>query len=77
VSYNPVKLRRGVLGKGVGAENAVTSCDLHVLVHETAEPVASEGLDSCAGGRGSRPCGRALIERSVWTVRVVVLEVLV
>jgi hypothetical protein len=61
----------------VGAENAVTSCDLHVLVHETAEPVASEGLDSCAGGRGSGPCGRVLIERSVWTVRVVVLEVLV
>jgi hypothetical protein len=25
----------------VGAENAVTSCDLHVLVHETAEPVSS------------------------------------
>ena len=60
-----------------GAENAVTSCDLHVLVHETAEPVASEGLDRCAGGRGSGPCGRVLIERSVWTVRVVVLEVLV
>ena len=55
----------------VGAENAVTSCDLHVLVQETAEPVASEGLDSCAGGRGSGPCGRVLIERSVWTVRVV------
>ena len=46
----------------VGAENAVTSCDLHVLVHETAEPVASEGLDGRAGGRGSRPCGRALIK---------------
>jgi hypothetical protein len=28
----------------VGAENVVTSCDLHVLVQETAEPVASEGM---------------------------------
>jgi hypothetical protein len=36
----------------VGAENAVTSCGLHVLVHETAEPIASEGLDRHAGGRG-------------------------
>ena len=61
--------RRPVERAAVGAENAVTSCDLHVLVHETAEPVASEGLDSCAGGRGSGPCGRVLIERSVWTVR--------
>jgi hypothetical protein len=25
----------------VGAENAVTSCDLHILVHETAKPVSS------------------------------------
>jgi len=46
----------------VGAENAVTSCDLHVLVHETAEPVASEGLDDRAGGRGSAAGGRVLIK---------------
>ena len=26
----------------VGAENPVTSCDLHVLVDETAEPVSSQ-----------------------------------
>jgi hypothetical protein len=45
-----------------GAKNAVASRDLHVLVHETAEPVASEGLDGRVGGRGSRPCGRVLIK---------------
>ena len=46
----------------VGAENAVPSCDLHVLVHETAEPVASEWLDGRAGGRGSAAGGRVLIK---------------
>jgi len=25
----------------VGAENSVTSCDLHILVHEAAESVSS------------------------------------
>ena len=48
--------------KRVGAENPVTSCDLHVLVHETAESVASEGLDDRAGGRRSAAGGRVLIE---------------
>jgi hypothetical protein len=46
----------------VGAENAVTSSDLHVLVHETPEPVASEGLDGRTGGRGSAAGGRVLIK---------------
>jgi hypothetical protein len=46
----------------VGAKNAVTSCDLHVLVHETAEPVASEGLDGHAGGQGSAAGGRVLVK---------------
>ena len=45
-----------------GAENPATSFDLHVLVHETAEPVASEGLDGCAGGRGSAARGWMLIK---------------
>ena len=40
----------------VGAKNAVTSCDLHVLVHETAEPVASEWLDRPRRRAGE--CGR-------------------
>ena len=46
----------------VGVENVVTSCDLHVLVHETAEPVASEWLDSRAGRRGSGTGGRMLVK---------------
>ncbi len=41
----------------VGAENAVPSFDLHVLEHETTEPVASEWLDGRAGGRGVLPAG--------------------
>ena len=45
-----------------GAENAVTSCGLHVLVHETAEPLASEGLDGRARGRGSAAGGCVLIK---------------
>jgi hypothetical protein len=46
----------------VGAGNAVTSCDLHVLVHETAEPVTSEGLDGRGGRWGSATGGRVLIK---------------
>ena len=34
----------------VGAENSVTSRDLHVLVDETAEPVASQRPDDRSGG---------------------------
>jgi hypothetical protein len=60
---------------GVGAENPVTSCDVHVLVYQVAEPVSSYGPDGRAGGRGVRPCGRMLITRSVWAVGVVVLDV--
>ena len=33
----------------VRAENPVTSCDLHVLVYETAEPVSSQRPDGRAG----------------------------
>ena len=54
----------------------VTSCDLHVLVNEAAEPVSSQWPDGRAGGRGSAACGRVLIERSVRTVGVVVVDVL-
>jgi hypothetical protein len=33
----------------VGAENCVTSCDLHVFVDEAAEAVSSLRLDGCVG----------------------------
>ena len=46
----------------VGAENPVTSCDLHVLVDEAAEPVSSERPDGRAGTWRSAACGRALIQ---------------
>ena len=41
----------------VGAENPVTSCDLHVLVEEAAEPVSSEGRMVAPEGGGVRPAG--------------------
>jgi hypothetical protein len=59
----------------VGADNSVTSCDLHVLVYEAAESISSQLLDGRSGGRGSAACGRLLTERSVWAVGVVVLDV--
>ena len=60
----------------MGAGNSVTSRDLHVLVYEAAEPIASQRPNRC-GKRGSAACGRVLMERAVRAVRVVVLEVLV
>ena len=55
----------------VGADNPVRSCDPHVLVDEAAESVSSQRSNRGAGGWGSVACGRALMQRSVRTVRVV------
>ena len=60
-------LTGGMLGQTVsvgrvGAENTVMSCDLHVLVYETAEPVSSQRPDGRCGGRGSSVGGRLLSE---------------
>ena len=60
----------------VGAENPVTSRDLHILVDETAEPVASQRPDDRSGGWRGTARGRALIQRSVRTVGVVMPDVL-
>src|SRR6187397_3103782 len=46
----------------VGAENPATSCDLHVLMYKTVEPVSSQRPDGRAGARGSVACGRALTQ---------------
>jgi hypothetical protein len=59
----------------VGAENSVTSCDLQILVYETTEAISSQWPNGRSGGWGSASGGRLLIERSVRTVSVVVLEV--
>jgi hypothetical protein len=40
-------------GRGVGAENSVTSCDLQILVYETIEAISSSRPDSRCRGRGS------------------------
>jgi hypothetical protein len=60
----------------VGAENSVTSCDLHILVEKATEAVASQRTNGRSAGRGSAAGGRSLIERSVRAVGVVVLDVL-
>ena len=46
----------------VGADNSVTSCDLHVLVDEAAEPVSSERSDDRSGGLRGTAVGRVLME---------------
>jgi hypothetical protein len=60
----------------VGAENSVTSCDLHVFVQEAAEPVSPKHAAGRPGMWRRAACGRVLIQRSVRTVEVVVLDVL-
>jgi hypothetical protein len=60
----------------MGAENPVTSGDLHILVYETAEPISSQGPDYCTGAWESATDGWPLMERSVRAVRVVMHEVL-
>ena len=45
----------------VGAENPVTSCDLHVFVDEAAESVSSKDADGRAG-TWRAACGRSLIQ---------------
>ena len=46
--------------KGVGAENSVRSCDLHILVYEATEPISSQRPKNRCGVRRSAGGGRAL-----------------
>ena len=46
----------------VGAENPVTSCDLHVLVYEAAEPVSSQWPNCRFAAWGSAARRRLLSE---------------
>ena len=60
----------------MGAENAVTSCDLHILVYQAAESISSQRPDCSCGRWGSGACGRLLRQRPVRAMSVVVLDVL-
>jgi hypothetical protein len=60
----------------VGAENAVRSCDLHILVYQAAESISSQRSECCSGRWGSGACGRLLMQRPVRAMSVVVLDVL-
>jgi hypothetical protein len=46
----------------VGAENSVTSRDLHVFVYEAAEPISSQRPNGRLGGRRSAARRRELME---------------
>ena len=60
----------------VGAESSVTLCDLQVFVYEATEPVSSQRPDGRSGVPIGAASGRLLMERSVRTVGVVMLDVL-
>jgi len=71
-----VRCPAGTLSLRVGADNAVTSCDLRILVDEAAEPVASSEADGVVRGRhGDLAVGRLLAEGPVRPVGVVVISV--
>ena len=57
----------------MGAENPVTSRDLHILVYEASESISSERPGSGTGAWGSGTRGRPLMQRSVRTMSVVML----
>jgi hypothetical protein len=65
------------LQQRVSAENPVTLCDLGILADQAAEPVPAENLDVCAWSRWLPTSGRrALLQRPVRTMLVVVIDVL-
>ena len=55
----------------MGAEISDTSCDVHVLVDEAAEAIASQRPDGRAGAWGIGSGGRLLLEEPVRPVGVV------
>ena len=60
----------------VGADNAVTLCDLRILVDQAAEPVASADADVVVGRGDAGPAvGWSLAECPVRPVGVVVIDV--
>jgi hypothetical protein len=60
-----------------GAENCVTSCDLGVFVDQAAGPVRPQHPDTGAWGKRMCPPSRwVLLQRPVWPVGVVVIDVL-
>jgi hypothetical protein len=61
----------------VGAEYSVTLCDLGIFVDQAAEPVPPQDPDiRVRSGRMITPGGRALAERPVRAMNVIVLDVL-
>jgi len=73
---SPIRDREASVIEPVGADKPVMSCDLDVLVEEAAKPVSSKHVDGCFGGSRGVIYGRALMQRSVRAVGVVMLCVL-
>ena len=63
-------------GQPVGAENRVTSCSLQVFVDEAAEPVSSLHADGRSRTWQGSAYGRPLVQGSVRSVGVEVLDIL-
>jgi hypothetical protein len=60
----------------VGVENPVTLCDVGTLADQAAEPVPPENPDVCAWSRWVlTPGGRALLQRPVGPVNVVMIDI--
>ena len=62
----------------MGAGNRVTSCDLGVFADQAAELVPAHNMRTGdLRGRALSPGGRPLLQRPVWPVRVVVVDILI
>jgi hypothetical protein len=59
----------------VGAEIYVTSCDLGIFVDQAAEPVSPQDSDRTSCGLIGSPGRWVLVQRPVWPVGVVVIDV--
>src|SRR5260370_18501281 len=70
-------MSQSAMAQLVGAEYPVTLCDLVIFVDQAAEPVPPQDPDiRVRSGRMITPGGRALAERPVRAMNVIVLDVL-
>jgi hypothetical protein len=61
-----------------GAGNCVTPCDLGTFADQAAEPASPQHPDARAWSKRMRTSGRrVLLQRPVWPVRIVVMEVFI
>ena len=57
-------------------KNYVTPCDLGILVDQAAKPVPAQNAHtSHFHGWMRSPCGRVLMQRPVWPMKVIVIHI--